>query len=243
MKSAFSLILRSSRPLSWFTSYFAISIFLSTCHTTGFLWANTISCFTRFNFNVFCSYHQSQNLPLHATLSALFNKRCPNIQVESLAYALVYLPTKTFSSAFLCFPHHSCPGLQPLSKLLMALLPMQCPRLSISACLGDHHSNTSIVPIFTPLVFHLMDLKLDRDLSTTFFQPLLCCAAPSLEALTLLSFNGDPNYIFPVEGWKALLESGEFPQLCQLKVSNDIPLSLLLEFLSCHSCPSHQGQC
>ena len=68
-----------------------------------------------------------------------------------------------------------------------------------------------------------------------FFQPLLCCAAPSLEALTLLSFNGDPNHIFPVEGWKALLELGEFPQLCQLKVSNDIPLSVLLKFLSCHS--------
>ena len=187
------------------------------------------------DFNVFCSYHQSQNLPLHTTLGTLFNKRCPNIQAESLAYALVHLLTKTFSSAFLCFPCHSHPGLQPLSKLLTVLLSMQCPRLSISACLGDHHSNTSIVPILTPLALHLMDLKLNRDLSTTFFQPLLCCAAASLEALTLLLFNGDPNHIFPVEGWKALLESGELPQLHQLKVSNDIPLSLLLEFLSCHS--------
>jgi hypothetical protein len=81
----------------------------------------------------------------------------------------------------------------------------------------------------------LTDLKLDGDLSTTFFQALLCCTAPSLEVLTLLSFNGDPNHIFPVEGWKALLDSGEFPRLHQLKVSNDIPLSLLLKFLSRHS--------
>ena len=187
------------------------------------------------DFDAFRSYHRSRNLPLHATLSALFNERCPNIQVESLAYALGHLPTKTFSSAFLCFPRHTRPGLQPLSQLLTVLLSIQCPTLSISACLGDHHSNTSIAPIFTPLAFHLTDLKLDGDLSTTFFQPLLCCAAPSLESLTLLSFNGDPNHIFPVEGWKALLESGEFPRLRQLKVSNDIPLSLLLEFLSRHS--------
>ena len=113
---------------------------------------------------------------------------------------------------------------------------MQCSKLDISACLGDqHHSDILIAPNFTPMAFHLTDLKLDGDLSTTFFQPLLCCTAPSLEALTILSFNGDPNHIFPAEGWKALLGSGEFPRLRQLKVSNDIPFSLLLKFLSHHS--------
>ena len=111
---------------------------------------------------------------------------------------------------------------------------MQCSKLSISACLGEH-SNDSIAPIFTPVAFHLTHLKLDGDLNTTFFQPLLCCTAPFLEALTLLSFNGDLNYILPVEGWKGLLGSGEFPRLRQLKVSSDIPISLLIEFLSHHS--------
>ena len=195
----------------------------------GYFWLHEVQ-----DFNVFRSYHRSQNLPLHAS----FFNEIQNIQVESLAYALVHLLTKTITSVSLCFPHHSRPGLQPLSQLLTALLSMQCSRLSLSACLGDHHSNTSIAPmaaIFTPLAFRLTDLKLDGDLSTTFFQALLCCTAPSLEVLTLLSFNGDPNHIFPVEGWKALLDSGEFPRLRQLKVSNDIPLSLLLKFLSRHS--------
>ena len=131
---------------------------------------------------------------------------------------------------------HSRLGPQPLSELLTALVPMQCSKLDISACLGDqHYSDISIAPIFTPMTFHLTDLKLDGDLGTTFFQPLLCCMASSLEALTLLSFNGDPNPIFPVEGWKALLGSGEFPRLRQFKVNHDIPFSLLLKFLSHHS--------
>jgi hypothetical protein len=59
--------------------------------------------------------------------------------------------------------------------------------------------------------------------------------APSLETLTILSFNSDPSHIFPAEGWKALLGSGEFPRLRQLKVSGDIPFSLLLRLLSDHS--------
>ena len=159
-----------------------------------------------------------------------------NIRARSLVYALAHLPAKTFASVSLCFTRHSRLGPQPLSELLMALVPMQCSKLSISACLGDqYHLNISMAPIFTPMAFHLTDLKLDGDLSTTFFRPLLCCTAPSLEALTLLSSNGDPNYKFSAEGWKGLLGSGEFPRLHQLKVSNDIPLSLLLEFLSHHS--------
>ena len=186
------------------------------------------------DFDVFRSYHRSQNLPLRASLSAFFDEIDSNIQAKSLAYALAHLPTKTFFSVSLSFTRHSRLGSQPLSELLTALVPMQCSKLSISACLGEH-SNDSIAPIFTPIAFHLTHLKLDGDLNTTFFQPLLCCTAPFLEALTLLSFNGDPNYIFPVQGWKDLLGSGEFPRLRQLKVSSDIPFSLLLEFLSHHS--------
>ena len=193
-------------------------------------WLHEVQDFTGFR-----SYHRSQNLPVRARLSAFFNEIYPNIQVESLAYALDRLPSKTFASISLFFPRYSCAGPQAVSKLLTALISMQCSELSVSACLEDLHSNTSIASIFTPLAFHLTDLKLDGDLSTAFFQPLLCCTAPSLEVLTLDSFNGDPNHIFPVEGWKALLGSGEFPQLRRLKVSNDIPLSLLLKFLSCHS--------
>ena len=189
------------------------------------------------DFDVFRSYHRSQNLPLHASLSAEIDS---NIQAKSLAYALAHLPTKTFATISLCFTHHdSRLGQQPLSELLTALVPMQCSKLDISVCLGDlgdrHHADISIAPIFTPMAFHLTDLKLDGDLGTTFFQPLLCSAAPSLEILTLLSFTGNPNHIFPAEGWKALLGSGEFPRLCQLKVSNNMPFSVLLEFLSHHS--------
>lgn len=113
---------------------------------------------------------------------------------------------------------------------------MQCSKLSVFACLGNqYHSDISIAPIFTPMAFDLTDLKLEGDLSTTFFRSLLCCTAHSLESLTLLSANGDPNHTLPAEGWKALLGLGEFPRLRQLKVSNDIPLSLLLDFLSHHS--------
>jgi hypothetical protein len=188
------------------------------------------------DFDIFRSYHRSQNLPLRASLSAFFDEIDSNIQAKSLAYALAHLPTKTFSTISLSFTRHTRLGSQPLYELLTALVPMQCSKLSISACLGDqHHSNISTAPIFTPMAFHLTDLKLDGELSTTFFQPLLCCTAPFLETLTLLSFNGDPNHIFPVEGWKALLGSSEFPRLRQLKVSSDIPFSLLLEFLSHHS--------
>ena len=188
------------------------------------------------DFDVFRSYHRSQKLPLRASLSAFFNEKDSNVRAKSLAYALAHLPTKTFATISLSFTRHSRLDLQPFSELLTALVPMQCSKLDISACLGDqHHSDILIAPNFTPMAFHLTDLKLDGDLSTTFFQPLLCCTAPSLEALTILSFNGDPNHIFPAEGWKALLGSGEFPRLRQLKVSNDIPFSLLLKFLSHHS--------
>lgn len=173
---------------------------------------------------------------MHASLSAFFNEIDSNIRAKSLAYALAHLPTKTFTSVSLWVTRYSHLGPQPLSELLTVLVPMQCSKLSISVCLKDQHqSDISIAPIFTPMAFHLTDLKLDGDLSTAFYQSLLCCTAPSLEVLTLLSFNGDPNHIFPADGWIALLGSGEFPRLRQLKVSNDIPFSLLLNFLSHHS--------
>lgn len=190
------------------------------------------------DFNVFRSYHRLQNLPVRASLSAFFHEIYPNIQVESLAYALAHLPTETFTSVSLYFPRHSRAGPQLLFKLLTALHSMQCSQLVVSACLGDHHSDTataSMAPIFTPFAFHLTDLRLEGDLSSTVFLPLLHCTAPSLEALTLLSYNGDPNHIFSAEGWRALLGLGEFPRLRQLKISNDLPLSLLLEFFSRHS--------
>jgi hypothetical protein len=162
-------------------------------------------------------------------LIGFFNEIDSNIRVKSLAYALAHLPTKTFATISLRFTL----GLPPLAELLEALVPMECSKLDISACLGDRQF--SDISIFTPMAFHLTDLKLNGDLSTIFFQPLLCSTAPSLETLTLLSFTGDPNHIFPVEGWKALLGPGEFPRLCHLKVSNNIPFSVLLEFLSRHS--------
>ena len=171
---------------------------------------------------------------MRTSLSTFFDEVDSNTWAKSLAYTLAHLPTKTFATISLYLSHHSCINPQPLSELSTALVPMQCSKLSISACLGDqHHSNISIAPIFTPIVFHLTDLKLDGDLSTTFFQPLLCCMAPSLEVLTLLSSNGDHK--FSAKGWRALLGSGEFPRLCQLKLSNNLPLSILLEFLSHHS--------
>ena len=198
-------------------------------------------CFSLYkvqDFDAFRLYHRSQNLPLHASLSAFFNEIDSNIQAKSLAYALAHLPTKTFTSVNLWVARHSPLGPQSLSELLTALVPMQCSTLSISACLEDQHqSDISIAPIFTlaPMAFRLTNLKLDGDLNTTFYQPLLLCTASSLELLTLLSFNGNPNYMFPADGWNALLGSGEFPRLRQLKVSNDIPFSLLLDFLSHHS--------
>ena len=201
------------------------------------LWLQSIQ-----DFNVFRSYHRWQNLPVRGSLSAFFYEVYPDIHLESLAYALAQLPTKTFASVSLYLPHHSRAGPQPLFKLLTALRPMQCSQLVLSACLGDHHSDTvtaSMAPILAPFSFHLTDLRLDGDLSSTFFQPLLRCTAPSLEVLTLLSYNGDANHILSAEGWKALLGLGEFPRLRQLKISNDIPLSLLLG----HSCSSYRGKC
>lgn len=189
------------------------------------------------DFDAFRSYHRSQNLPSHASLSAFFNEIDLNIQAKSLAYALAHLPTKTFTSVYLWVARHSRLGPQPLSELLTALVPMQCSTLSISACLEDYQSDISLLvaPIFTPMAFDLTNLKLDGDLSNTLYQHLLRCTAASLEVLTLLSSIGNPNHIFPADGWNALLGLGEFPRLCQLKVSNDIPFSLLLKFLSRHS--------
>ena len=116
------------------------------------------------DFHIFCSYHRSQNLHLHASLSAFLNEINSNLLAKSLAYTLAHLPTNTFATISLCFTCHSHLSPQSLSKLLTALVPMQCSKLDISACLGDqHHSNISIVPIFTPMAFYLMDLKLDSD--------------------------------------------------------------------------------
>ena len=184
------------------------------------------------NFRVFWSYHRFQHRPWRAHLSAFFSWDADiGTELSCLAYALAQFPARAFGSILLCFPRYNLVNTEPLTKLLAALVPIQCANLTIMARLtGDLYTDVLMPPAYTPMAWNLTNLTIEGNLDYTPFRPLLFATSQLLEELTLCSLEAMSTSFL----WKALLNTTTFPKLRSFQTSEDIPLLLLLEFLSWH---------
>jgi hypothetical protein len=184
------------------------------------------------DFRVFRSYHRFPYRPWRAHLSAFFSRDADaDIELSCLAYALAQFPARPFRSISLYFSRYNLVHTKSLIELLAALVPIQCANLTITACLTDeHHLNVLMPPVHTPMVWNLTNLTLEGNLNFTPFRPLLFGASPFLEELTLRSLEATSTSSL----WKMLLNTTTFPRLRSFQTSEDMPLPLLLDFLSHH---------
>ena len=185
-------------------------------------------------FRAFRSYHRFPHRT-RAILSAEFSRDADaDTEFSCLAYALAQFPAKTFRCISLYFRRHPIHA-EPLTELLSALVRIQCSNLSINASYtGEHHIDilpTSMPPMHTTsMAWNLTNLTI-KTLYYTPSQLLLQVFGAShlLKELTLCS--GSLKATFP---WKTLLKTTTFPTLRSFQASEDIPLPLLLDFLSRH---------
>ena len=184
------------------------------------------------DFRVFRSYHRFSHLPWRAYLFAHFSRDVDaDTEISCLAYALAQFPARTFRSISLRFSCCNLIHAEPLTKLLAALEPIQCSNLTITSRLtGEHHTNVLMPPVYTPMAWNLTDLTIQGDLNYTPFRPLLFGASQLLEELTLRSLEATSTSSL----WKTLLNTITFPKLRSFQTSEDMPLPLLLDFLSRH---------
>ena len=183
------------------------------------------------NFRIFRSYHRFPHRPRRVTLSAVFSRDADaDTEISCLAYALAQFPATAFRSISLCFPRYSLIHAEPLTELLAALVRVQCANLTIMACLtGEHHVDILMPPAYTAMAWNLTNLTIEGNLSNIPFRPLFG-TSQVLEELTLRSLKA----ISTSDQWKTLLNTTTFPKLRSFQASEDIPLPLLLDFLSRH---------
>ena len=184
------------------------------------------------NFRAFRSYHRFPHRPRRAHLSTFFSRDADaDTEISCLAYALAQLPARTFRSISLCFSRYNPIHAEPLTELLAALVPIQCANLTITACLtGEHHTNILMPPMYNPMAWNLTNLTIEGNLNYIPFHQLLFGASQLLEELALCSLKATSTSCL----WKMLLNTTTFPKLRSFQTSEDIPLSLLLDFLSRH---------
>jgi hypothetical protein len=182
------------------------------------------------NFRVFKSYHRFPHRPRHAYYLSAFFSGDADAELSCLVYALAQLPATAFHSISLYFSPHNIVHDEPLNELLEALVAIQCKNLVIMACLpGEHHVDVLTPPVYTPTAWNLTNLTIDGNLNYTPFRPLLFGASELLEELTLCSLQATS-----ISLWKTLLNTTTFPKLRSFQASEDVPLPLLLNFLSRH---------
>jgi hypothetical protein len=181
------------------------------------------------DFRVFRSYHRFPHRP-RAHLSAHFSRDADaDTEISCLVYALAQFPARAFRSISLRFSRYNVIHATPLTELLAALVPIQCSNLTITACLtGEQHIDV-LMP-YTPMAWNLTNLTIEGNLNYTPFRPLLFGASQLLEELTLCSLEATSTSFL----WKTLLNTTTFPKLRSFQTSEDMPLSLLLDFLSRH---------
>ena len=184
------------------------------------------------SFRVFRSYHRFSHRPWWAHLSTFFSRDADlDTELSCLSYALAQFPARAFRSILLCFSRYNLVDTEPLTKLLAALVPIQCTNLTITACLiGDFYTDVLMPPAYTPMAWNLTNLTIEGNLDYTPFRPLLFGASQVLEELTLRSIEATSTSF----SWKALLNTTTFPKLRCFQTSEDMPIPLLLEFLSRH---------
>lgn len=183
-------------------------------------------------FRVFQSYHRFPHRPRRLSLSACFSRDADaDTELSYLAYALAQFPARAFRSISLCFTHYNLVHAERLTELLAALVLIQCENLSIMACLtGERHIDVLIPPVCTTMAWNLTNLTIEGNLNYTPFRPLLFGASQLLEGLTLRSFEATSTSFV----WRTLLNTTTFPKLRSFQTSEDMPLPLLLNFLSRH---------
>jgi hypothetical protein len=183
------------------------------------------------NFRAFRSYHRFPHRPWRI-LSVFFSRDADaDTELSCLAYALAQFPARAFRSISLCFPRYNLVRTEPLTELLAALVPIQCPNLTITASLtGKHDIDVHMPPVYTPMAWNLTNLTMEGNLNYTPFRPLLFGASQLLEELTLCSLKATSTSFL----WEMLLNTTTFPKLRSFQTSEDMPLPLLLNFLSRH---------
>jgi hypothetical protein len=180
------------------------------------------------NFRVFRSYHRFPHQPWRPHLSAYFSRDADaDAELSCLAYALAQFPAGAFRSISLCFSRYNLVHAEPLTELLAALVPIQCANLTIT---GRLTSDVPMPPVYTPMAWNLTNLTLEGNVNYTPFRPLLFGVSQSLEELTLRSLEATSTSFL----WKTLLNTTTFPKLRSFQTSEDMPLPLLLDFLSRH---------
>ena len=184
------------------------------------------------SFRAFRSYHRFPHRPWQAHLSAFFSSDADTIsELLCLAYALVQFPARAFRTISLCFSRNNLVHAKPLNELLAALVPIQCENLMFTTFLtGEYHIDVLMPPVDTHMTWNLTNLTIEGNLNNTPFRPLLFGVSQFLEELTLCSFQAtSTNFL-----WKTLLKMTTFPKLRSFQTSEDMPLPLLLDFLSRH---------
>jgi hypothetical protein len=183
-------------------------------------------------FRAFKSYHRFPHPPRKAYLSAIFSRDADtDAELSCLAYALARFPATAFHSISLCFFRYNLVLAERLNGLLAALVPIQCKSVTIMAFLpGEHHIDVLMPPVYTPMAWNLTNLTIEGNLNHIPFQPLLFGASDLLEELTLCSVQATSTSFL----WETLLNTTTFPKLRSFQTSEDMPLPLLLDFLSQH---------
>lgn len=185
------------------------------------------------NFRVFRSFHRFPRRPQRAHLSAFFSRDADadaDAELLCLAYALAQLPAGAFHAISLCFPHYNLVHAKPLNDLLATLVQIQCENLNVSCITGEHHIDVLMPPVDTPTAWNLTNLTIEGDLNNSPFRPLLFGVSQSLEELTLCSYQATSTDFL----WRTLMKMITFPKLRSFRTSEDMPLPLLLDFLSRH---------
>lgn len=184
------------------------------------------------NFRVFRSYHRFPHRPWRPYLSVHFSRDTDaDTELSCLAYALAQFPAGAFRSISLCFSRYNLVHAEPLTELLAALVPIQCANLTITGPLtGEHHIDVLMPPVHTPMAWNLTSLTIEGNLNYTPFRPLLFGVSQILEDLTLRSLEATSTCLL----WKTLLNTTTFPKLRSFQTSEDMPLPLLIDFLSRH---------
>ena len=183
-------------------------------------------------FKVFRSYHRFPHRPWRAHLSAFFSRDADTgTELLCLAYALAQFPARAFRSISLHFSRYNLVCTEPLTELLAALVPIQSANLTITACpTNKHHIDILMPPVHTPMAWNLTSLTIEGNLGFAPFRPLLFDASQLLEELTVCSLEASSTSFL----WKMLLNTTTFPKLRSFQTSEDMPLPLLLNFLSRH---------
>lgn len=188
------------------------------------------------DFKSFQSFHRSRDLPSGAYLSATFGRKVnSDSAVRALTYTLSRIPPRTFTSICLHFSRHPA-GAQPLANLFAALASSRCTYLFIASCFVRKDMVDISRPTLPAAPWPLDQLVLDGGLNHPLLRLLVRKTSQSLQNISITrSPITDANHAASVQTWDRFLSVTKFPQLTTLKLSEDIPLKQLLDFVSRHS--------